>query len=376
MMSGQLSAVARQRIAVSWRILKTRSSWCVRGISSDIVSDIATNIIRQPLVRYTNEMAQHYGIPVEPEVDSGPLWNPRSKQWFSEFVPLAVTEYGKLLLVPKAIVRRKTEYDSEEYFQHYILEHLRQVELTANSELVHLLRDGRRRVTKKDLIAKYGRGKEVNLRITLEEPDLLRRYRADKRSDVRPPLDHEDLAFCEESDPPDWDALLATVLSVERGPAGAAAYESAIESLLTAVFYPSLTNPQTQTEIHAGRKRIDVTYTNCAVTGFFHWLGQHYAAPHVFVECKNYSGDPANPELDQLSGRFSPSRGEFGFLVCRQIRDKDLFVQRCRDTASDRRGFIVPLDDDDWVEVLRERKKSADPLSFSFVQRRFESLVL
>ena len=76
----------------------------VPGISSDIVSDIATNIILQPFIEYTNEVAKYYGIPLEEEVDSGPLWDPKAKRWFSRWVPLPVTEFGKLLLVPKAIV--------------------------------------------------------------------------------------------------------------------------------------------------------------------------------------------------------------------------------------------------------------------------------
>jgi hypothetical protein len=40
-------------------------------------------------------------------------------------------------------------YDADEYHRHFLLEHLRSVELDANSALVELLRNGRRRVTKK-----------------------------------------------------------------------------------------------------------------------------------------------------------------------------------------------------------------------------------
>ncbi len=49
----------------------------VEGISSDIVSDIATNIIRYPLIKYTHEACATYGIPLGRDVDSGPLWDPR-----------------------------------------------------------------------------------------------------------------------------------------------------------------------------------------------------------------------------------------------------------------------------------------------------------
>ena len=42
----------------------------IEGISSDIISDIATNIIRRPLIRYTQETAKYYSIPLVPDVDS------------------------------------------------------------------------------------------------------------------------------------------------------------------------------------------------------------------------------------------------------------------------------------------------------------------
>jgi hypothetical protein len=348
----------------------------VEGIDIDIISDIATNLIRKPLIRYTQDAAVQYGIPLVPNVDSGPLWDPASKEWYSEFQPFPITHSGKLLLVPKAIVRRKLDYDSDEYFRHYILAHLQEVELSANTELVQLLKDGRRRVTKKALEEKYGRGKSVNLSVTLEAPSILARYRRDKQSDVTPPLDHLDLATFEDSPPPDWTSLLGAVERIPPGRDSATDYEGAIEQLLTALFYPSLANPQVQREIHEGRKRIDITYTNLATEGFFAWLSKHHPSSHIFVECKNYSGDPGNPELDQLSGRFSPSRGKVGILVCRNIQDKQLFVRRCRDTAADERGYVVPLDDSDIEALVRERQETFGLPAYTVLRRRFEDLVL
>ena len=349
----------------------------VDGISTDIISDITTNIIRQPLIHYTQAACAWYGIPLTQDVDSGPIWDPDTQDWFSEYVSLPMVPSGKLLLVPKAIVRRRLEYDADEYYRHYILEHLKSVELAANSELVQTLRRGRKRVTKKALTEKYGRGKDVNLRETRKEPSLLTRYRDSKRSTIRPPLDHEALAAEENTPEPDWDNLLNDVLSLPTGQANANHYERAIESLLSALFYPSLSNPQPQRQIHEGRKRIDLTYTNVATQGFFRWLSQHYPAPHIFVECKNYVDDPANPELDQLSGRFSRLRGKFGLLVCRKIANKSLFAARCRDTAQDDRGFIVYLDDTDLSELV-ELKKSAAPIQdqYALLKSRTDSLIM
>ncbi len=186
---------------------------------------------------------------------------------------------------------------------------------------------------------------------------------------------HEALAANEGTPEPDWDALLNDVTSLPTGKATAGHYERAIESLLTALWYPSLSNPEMQAEIHDGRKRIDITYTNIATCGFFHWLALHYRAPLIFVECKNYSEDPANPELDQLAGRFSRQRGQFGILVCRGIANKSLFAERCRDTALDDRGYIVYLDDSDLQSLIDDRRSGESPLEFGLLQTRFGELI-
>lgn len=343
----------------------------IEGISSDIVSDITTNIIRGPLIRYTQEMAHLYGIPLEPHVFPGPLWNPESKKWTTEYNSLPMAKNRRLLLVPKAIVRTRMDYDAGEYYNHYILEYLRGEELSANTELVRLLKDGRRRVTKKDLKGKYGEGKRAVVRETKRNPKLLEQYRNAKEAAISPPLDHIDL-----DREPEWDDLLDGLRSVPVGNKYAAQYEAAIEKLLSALFYPQLTHPRPQTKLHEGRKRVDITYTNMSGSGFFRWLSLHYPSGTIFVECKNYGNEVANPELDQLSSRFSPSRGQVGILVCRNFKNKALFFKRCRDTATDSRGFVLALDDSDLSLLVKSarRRLASDP--FNLLKDQFEKLIL
>ena len=62
----------------------------VEGIAADIVSDITTNIIRGPLIEYTHQACRQYGIPMTPDVSSGPLWNPQKKEWYERYVKLPV----------------------------------------------------------------------------------------------------------------------------------------------------------------------------------------------------------------------------------------------------------------------------------------------
>lgn len=171
--------------------------------------------------------------------------------------------------------------------------------------------------------------------------------------------------------------LLNDVILLPTGDVNSFKYEQAIEALFTAMFHPSLVRPVTQARLHDGRKRVDIRYKNIAQVGFFSWLAQHYSSAFVFIECKNYRGDPANPELDQLSGRFSKKRGQFGLLVCRSFSDKSLFANRCRDTAQDGHGFIVFLDDTDLQAIVTSiHANPSARLDFDLLQSRFDDLIM
>lgn len=348
----------------------------VRGIGPDIVSDITTNLIRGPLMAYTRESAAFHQIPLAKGVYSGRLWNPESHTWSDggfTTLPIAATE--RLLLVPKAIVRRNLDYNTREYFHQYIIPYLEQREIAAGSSLVRLLKSRRtKKVNKKDLIAKYGANKETVIRTTLEETGLLDQYRRQKEASPSGPLDTLGLTEASGADDTNWDALIGELLRIPTGRDGETDYLKCIERLLSAIFSTSLAMPFREYKIHDGRKRIDISYANIGTADFFHWLGAHYPAPNVFVECKNYRGDPSNPELDQLSGRFAPSRGKFGLLCCRNFKNKALFIRRCHDTARDDRGFIIALDDSDIIHLAKLRSQSQTPDIYRFLKARFDEL--
>src|SRR6185437_4604592 len=126
-------------------------------------------------------------------------------------------------------------------------------------------------------------------------------------------------------------------------------------------FHPALIAPRLETPIHDGRKRVDITFDNAAVRGFFHRLHDVHKLPcaYIMVECKNYSRDVKNPELDQLAGRFSVNRGRVGLLVSRTVDDLDTLLLRCTDAFKDGRGLLIPLQDADLLTVLTNRLAGA-----------------
>jgi hypothetical protein len=225
----------------------------VEHIGPDIISDITTNIIRGPLISYTQEVATYYKIPLRAGVVSGSIWDGGTRSWTQGFTELPVTEHGRLLLVPKAIVRRSPSYDAGDYYENYILPFLIDQELRAPSGLVQVLKDGTRKVTKKSVRARYGVGKRVSLDITLQHPDILDHYRAAK-SKPQMPSDHQQFVDFANAPEPDWAKLLNSVRNVRPGPDEASKYHLAVEALLSTLFYPALVYPVRESKIHEGRE--------------------------------------------------------------------------------------------------------------------------
>ncbi|WP_203225206.1 restriction endonuclease, partial [Xanthomonas phaseoli] len=351
----------------------------VEGVGSDMLSDAICNIIRGPLIAYTNQVCNYYGITMVHPVDSGPVWNPQNERWEQGYVSLPKTKYGLLILVPKVIARIKSTFDANEYYRHYLMPTLQQHHKDINSAFVRTVRTGKNKgkkyVTKKDLYDTYGADKLTSAELTKDHPSALDNYRKTKRAIPSRPLDHIAFAKIENAAPPNFDALLAAIQAIPTGNATAGDYEGAVEKFLSAYFYPSLVSPQKQHEIHDGRKRIDIKYSNAAQAGFFSWLAKHYPAPQVFVECKNYGKEVGNPEVDQLAGRFSPSRGKFGLLVVRSVEDRARLEARCKDTAGDGRGFIIVLDDADLAELVKQRLSVINGYNDNLLWRRFQKLI-
>lgn len=354
----------------------------VEYVSLDRVSDICTNVIRRPLIDYTKAQADMHGVPTE-QVRSGALWDPRSARWGpEEYVQLPVGPHGPLLLIPKTIARQRMTLDPGDYYTHYILPRFRDDELAAGRGLVRVLKDGTEqpylpKIEADRRLKRQGNTeKDANAKYTNADEGLLDQYLTEVRRGLRgrPPLD---LSQLNGSSKTDWRALLNAAVNVSPGAAGATAYHRAIRDLMTALFYPALDQVVVEAEIESGRKRVDLRYTNLGSEGFFRWLQRNYPPqPYVWCECKNYRGDLGNEALDQLTGRFArDTRGSFGLLLCRSFDDKQRFVQRCREAASARRGYVLVLDDDDLRVLVEAREKDDANLMLRHLTGRFSEIV-
>lgn len=334
----------------------------VEGFGKDKLSDMATNIIRKHLIGYTQGQCKLHGITLSTGVPSGFFWNRGTVQWESEYTEMLVIESQKILLVPKGIVSFCKDYTPDKYFNDFVLNYLQNEHLQINSTLVQERKDGAKYVTKKDLKEVNPYSKQFLREFTQRHPEVLTDF---KQHTKTIPLSDYEIGDVNLNKLVNY--LIESLREIPSGSDDATSYHRIIVGILEIIFYPHLIYPTLEREIHQGRKRIDITFDNAANEGIFFRFSKNMLLPcqYIMIECKNYSSDPANPELDQLAGRFSPNRGQVGFLLCRDIGNMNLFIERCRDTYRDSRGLIIPIIDSDIILLLDNVKN----LNFEFVDR-------
>ena len=353
----------------------------VDGVDKDKTSDMATNIIRKQLVSYTQRQCKLWGISLTSGVPSGKIWSRTEKRWDESHAEMLVVGTRKLLLVPKGIVAYSLTYTPQRYHRHFVLNYLQGHHLSINSALVKQRKSknglpGAKYVTKKSIAeTEAAFSKEYIATFTQSHPEIFKQFKGEKASQSRP-LENRELT--EESVVPVIDRLIYEISAIKPGNEQATRYHRTIAAALELIFYPRLVSPEIEREINDGRKRIDLVFDNAAETGFFHRLHSTYqmSCQFIKVECKNYSREMANPELDQMVGRFDPNTGRFGLIVCRSLEDEDLFMQRCNDSYKSQHGIILPLTDTDIIHLLNELKAGREHPEEDVLMTRFRNVAL
>jgi hypothetical protein len=346
----------------------------IHGVGRDTISDLTTNIIRGLLAEYTYEQCQLHGIATRAVQFIGPAWNVNTGDWESTAYQLPVHNRRPVLLVPKFSVRHQLSLDSQEFWNYHMIEFLRQEYLHAGGALVRTFKSGERYVTKKSVKARHPFIKDDLADFVRDHPRVLATYKTLKGAEGPLETDDFDLTFDEHAFAA---ALRNEIRNIPEGNEAASRYHSFALGVCTFLFYPALICPIKEQELHQGRKRVDIKFTNSAEGGFFSAMmkSPQTRALSILIECKNYEKQINNPELDQLSGRFGHQRGFFGMLLCRRMDDRRRIVERCRDAANDGRGFMLVLEDRDLAELLqlveRGRRQDID----GFLQRRFDEII-
>lgn len=352
----------------------------VEGVDKDKISDMVANIIKFPLIKYTEAQCELFDIPLQ-SVESGYYWNKTTTQWERGHHKMLVIDGEKYLLFPKNLVSNSKYYCKDEYLRMYVLTYLQQENIDHDTSLVRKTfnKDGSlrtARVYKKDIIAdKERQGEFLNknwlARFTKNNPNVFEKFREET---IRKISEGENEEITTEEINDIIDRLIEELRSIPMGNENATNYHHLISGILELLFYPYLNNPRLEHNIHEGRKRIDIVFNNVAEKGFLFVLSHNYRipCPLIMFECKNYSKDIKNPELDQMAGRFSANRGQFGIICCRSLDDENLFIKREQDTVRDGRGWIIHITDEEIIDLLEARKK--ENVLDRFLLKKFDEI--
>lgn len=354
----------------------------VEGVDKDKISDMVANIIKYPLMKYTEDQCALFDIPLM-NIESGYYWNKDKAQWERGHHKMLVLDGRKYLLFPKNLVSDAKYYSKDEYLRMYVLTYLQRDNIEKDTHLVRKTynKDGSlksAKVYKNDIIKdKESHGefftKNWLARFTKDNPNVFTKFRQDT---IKKISDGETETITDEEIDDIIDRLITELRSITSGSETANTYHHLMSGILELLFYPYLNNPKLEHEIHDGRKRIDITFNNVAEKGFFFLLSQNYGVPCplVMFECKNYTKDIANPELDQMAGRFSPNRGQFGIICCRALENEELFIQKERDTVRDKRGWIIHITDEEIINLLEALKQ--ENITDNFLHQKFREIII
>ncbi len=364
----------------------------VEDIDKDKLSDMCTNILRYKLIEYTKSQCALWNIKTQ-KANTLPFWDAEGTRWvYTEDEQLFI-DNRSVLLVPKSIVSPIKIFQMSKYNWHFVIENERNYQLTHGSSLVRqrVLKNGKVKYylpkidVAEDINKKINHGEFLSTKhfireYTLKNPNLFVDFVDQSKRCIKCLSNGEIVEFSDDGLDVDIiiDNLIVRLKRIKSGKESASEFHRLIKIIIEILFYPYLTNPIIEREIHEGRKRVDIVMDNNAQDGFFfnlHSIAKIYC-PYVYIECKNYGKDVSNPEIDQLSSRFSPQRGQFGILICRDLENEELFKKRCIDTYKDQRGFVIYFTDNDIISMLNFVKSEVYDRIWGLLEEKKRDIVV
>jgi hypothetical protein len=343
----------------------------VEGVGPDKISDLSTNVLRQPLMSYTKSVCDIYDVQTR-NVAMPPYWDAEEERWKSGYAEMPLINNLPVLLVPKSLVRRRLCLDSQEYYNYY-LDYL-QAELEPQVSLASALRGKSGRVTKERVKEQYPFDKTQLAKFAQEHPGQFENFKQIMKSadGIDDNIIDPDFVYSEAT-----SALSAEIRSLPSGKKDADKYEKLIQRAMTLLFWPRLTFPKAQRPLHQGRKRLDIEFWNYAKGGFWDDMRRdpRIRSRTIPVECKNYSKDISNEEFDQLNGRFGEQRGFLGLLFYRQVNNEKALQARAHSFVNDNRGFLITISDEELLSLLSVSRVERDQFTDNFFNRKFRNLI-
>lgn len=313
------------------------------GIGPDRVGDIASNILKDYLIKYTQRQCAIHNIPVEPNVPLEHVFDSADGVWRDGYfdLPISPKDGKAVLLVPRRIVRQLPWINFENF---------------AKTEFrAYLAAKNRASTTRRlDAVSKAEVTSTSRVETSLIDNYIKQRERsAAEAQPFLPPVEDGSRATGE--------ALLTRLNEIPVGQAHAAQYQHAVLDILTFAFCPDLIDGRLEERTLDGTERRDILFTNDSDDSFFDYVRNAHDALIIMFEAKNVA-ELTMAALNQSATYLGDRIGRLGFIVTRHPPGENIARKQITIfNDSQPRKVLLVLTDSDLDQLVQIRSNEGAP---------------
>lgn len=322
------------------------------GIGPDRVSDIAANILKDFLIRYTQQQCEIWDIPLMAGVPIAHVYNHDGHRWDDGYfdLPISPADQRPILLVPRRIVRALPWINYDDFLRTELRPYLAARRQAARHDVS----------TRNDDGTPPGVSKTSVVTLTRADIGFVERYvRAKEQSsaEAQPTFEYLDADACLEA-----DRLREALSALSPGREDAATYQRLVLEILNFLFNPDLIDGEPEVRTIDGTERRDIIFVNDSDDTFWDYVRNDHGSFLVMFEAKNVA-ELDMAALNQTATYLGDRLGRFGVIITRNsvaegIQRKAISIWN--DSGAQRKVILV-LSDADIGELLTIRCKGRSP---------------
>ncbi|MGW0699233.1 hypothetical protein ACWD0A_07845 [Streptomyces sp. NPDC002867] len=417
---GTANPLGRMKLPLSrmegpWDVGVTRS-FLRRIASFDRISDISCIALKEPLIRYTQDVAQRHSIPIKEVKIANLHWDSATKRWRAGIVRLPVDTTGcSIILIPEKFISGRSAETDRDFRESEFVEFLTlllersgvgrvnsEVRLSPDavidiavttSQALHIIECKKRvpqtssrleeavgQIRRYSSVANKGQYQGLEQRLILATPGRLaethRSYLSThgislwdgswiyQRASVVG-LQEEAIKYVGYFDPhSDSDAFTfeERLLALQPGKENWASYQRLCQEIFEYLFCPPLRTPIRESRTENGVNRRDFILPNYSHDGHWDFLRREYRADYIVVDPKNYTGKVGKERVLQVANYLqSHGTGLFAIIVSRCGPDRAaLLTIREQWILHDK--MILVLQDSDLLQMLTDKAFGNNPV--------------
>ena len=327
------------------------------GIGPDRVSDIAANVLKRFLIRYTQQQCHIWDIRTSCQVPVEHIYEHESGTWIDSFenLPISPVDGAPILLVPRRIVRVLPWINYEDFVK---------------TEFAAYLAAQRAKAKNASTTRRPTQPKASVVTVTRSDIALVDRYvrsREQQGRQANPATSYIDQAARDEA-----EALKQKLRDTAPGREQAENYQRLVLEILNFLFNPELIDGQPEVKTIDGTERRDIVFTNDSDESFWEYIRAEHAGILVMFEAKNVTTLEL-AAINQAATYLGDRIGRLGVIVTRSAVPEG--VQRkafsvWNDSAPNRKVILV-LSDDHLYELLDVRGNDGSPTQW--LQRHYRA---